>query len=295
MTSIPVMFQGGSYGTYLLWVLQMLFSDEEFYDPQQKNGNSHNLKNVVEISIDIDKWLNDPTCCANTSLFLKVHPKVLEQHSLFENVNKLTDYYGKSILLYPNKSTYLLHCNNYIYKIWDNIWEGPLSYINLDNLYDNFPVPRNTNIKDVPNWIIREWLSYNFFDSMNSQIEWFLPDRLTTKNCLVLYIDELLYNLDNTVNRIQNFVNIPLVKPVEFVHSFHSENISRQRYLTQDTIAANIIKSILNKTNYTWNQQDLTIITESWIQREIRNQGYDFKCNELNNFPTSTNELIKLL
>lgn len=294
MQTIPIMFQGGSYGSYLIWLLTMLFTDNELHDPFiPSNGSSHNLKQLS--SFQIADWLADQSCYPK-DLFLKIHPKMEKHHSFYNNACDLTTYFGKSILMYPSKSTYLLHSNNFVYKTRHETGEGPLAHVNKDDLYNNFPVDENTPLEELPNWITREWLSYGFFNSMNDQIEWFLPDRLVDKNCLIIFIDELLYDLNHTVEKIQKFINLPLIKNINDVLPYHTKNLSLQKYLNQDVLASNIIESIkINNESLSWNREDLTIISEAWIQQWIRNAGYDFKCFELNQFPTSSKELIQLL
>lgn len=294
MISVPIMYQGGSYGSYLTWVLQMLFTDNKMYDPQQRYGDSHLLKNIYTLE-DIDSWVESPHPVP-VDFFFRVHPKTLEHHSLYNNAKKLTDYFGKSVMLYPSKNTYLLHSNNYTYKIWEDFWNGPLAYMDRNNLYENFPVSRETKLEDVPSWIVREWLSYNFFNSMDAQLEWFLPDRFKSDKCLIIFIDELLYDLNNTINRIREFVNIDFVKPFDTIIPHHQTNLSRQQYIYQDCIANTIVESVVNNDiEYNWESKNLTIITQAWVQCELRNKGYDLKCNELNFFPTSTRRLIELL
>jgi hypothetical protein len=294
MTSIPIIFQGGSYGSYLSWLLESVFTHETLYDPfVSSTGSSHNLKNPRRLRID--DWLKNPKNFSKVP-FLRVHPKEEKYHSFLDNTNKLTEYFGKSILIYPSRNDYLLHSNNYVYKIWDNFWTGPLKYIDRDNLYNNFPVAKDTPIDQVPTWIIREWLSYNFIGMIDDTLEWFLPDRLHNKNCLIIYINQLLYHLPETIVKIQNFINMPLIKDIDDVMPYHKKNISLQKYLNQDSISADIISAIKNNDqSLTWDKNSLTIITECWIQHWIRNAGYDFKCNKLNNFPTTSKALIQLL
>jgi hypothetical protein len=291
---IPIIYQGGSYGTYLCWLLKMLFSDQSLYDPFiLEKGNSHN----TQVSrIDICKWLEDNESYDHSTDFIKVHAKKDETHSLKSNLEQLTSYFKKSILIYPRDSSYLLHSNNYVYKIWDDLWAGPLKYINLDNLYDNFPVKKFTNPHDVPTYIIREWLSINFFDSMNSQIEWFLPDHISNPNCLILFIDDLLYDLPGTMNKIKNFLQLPYTKNINDILPYHKKNLNAQKFINQDRLATDITESIsTNRLDLSWKQQDLTLITEAWIEQWLRCNGYDFKNFQLNNFPTSTAELMKFL
>jgi hypothetical protein len=289
------MFQGGSYGTYLIWLLNMLFTNQQLYDPFIKTtGSSHNIKNLKHI-VNVDEWLKNPWT-PDDCVFVKVHPKQEGPHSLLNNAICLTNYFGKSILVYPSTDTYLLNANNYVYKIWDDLWDGPLKYINKDNFYENFPIDRNTKLSDAPQWMIREWLSYNFFNSLNSQIEWFLPDTFSHHNCLVLFIDDILYDTSNMLLKVQNFLDLPFEKNIEQILPYHNKNIKAQKFLHQDKLAQTIITAVQDKNNHvTWKSTDLSLITESYIQQWLRNNNYDFKCNNLNKFPTSTEDLLKLL
>lgn len=294
VTSIPIIYQGGSYGTYLGWVLNMLFTDDQLHDPfDEKTGNSHNA-NKIDV-IYIEKWMDDKSCHPAVP-FPLVHPKTDVSMSLEENVTDLTSYFGKSILIYPTNKTYLLYANNYVYKIWDDLWKGPFFYIDKNNLYDNFPVDPETPLEDVEPWIIREWLSYNFFDATDISLEWFLPKHYVNKNCLIIFIDDILYNLESTVAKIKNFINMPLTKNIDCILPYHQKNISLQKFIKQDELADKIVTAIQEKDkSLSWQQNQLSIITEAWIQRWIRNAGYNLKCHGLNRFPTTSKELIRLL
>ena len=292
--TIPVIFQGGSYGSYLIWLLKMLFSDEKLYSPfELKKGNSHRVKLH---SIDIHQWLADHTVCDHTQNFVKVHAKIKSSDSLESNLTRLTDYFGRSILIYPSRQTYLLHSNNYVYKIRDDLWSGSLAYMDVNNLYNNFPVDRSVSLPNVPRYIIREWLSFNFFNSMNSQIEWYLPDRITHTNCLILFIDDLLYDLEKSLGIVKNFLQLPYTKDIKCILPYHKENLSAQKFLKQDQLAIDIINSVQTRQlDLCWKADDLTIITEAWIEQWLRQQGYHFKNFQLDNFPTSAAQLVDLL
>lgn len=295
MHPIPIIFQQGSYGTYLLWVLQMLFTNKEFYNPfDSTTGSSHYIQQTQESGLDV--WLENHSCFDDRDFF-RIHPKIKQSHSFLDNTHKITAHYKKSILVYPSKNTYLLHIHNYVFKIWcKDIWSGPLGYLNKNDLYDNFPVKKDTPLEQVPPWIIREWLSYNLFNSMDEYLEWYLPDQFSRPDCLTIFIDELLYSLPETVNKLENFFSMSVIKDISNIVEYHKVNLASQKHLTQDNTASLIIDSIKNQdTSLTWNSTDLTFITESYIQQQIRNLGYDFKCAGLNQFPTTSRELIKLL
>ena len=290
----PVMYSAGSYGSYLQWLLKMMFTSEEVYEPfNARTGDSHNLRTKSELKIK--EWLKDNNNFMRGT-FIKVHPKIDEAHSLEDNINSITEYFGKSILIYPSKKTYLLHCNNFIYKLAKNMWVLQLRYFNLDNLYDNYPVSRDIPPDQVSPWIIREILSFNFFNSMNSQIEWYLPDSFANKNCLVIFIDDILYDTEHTLERIRDFIEMPFTKSFDMIAPLHEKNMLLQKYLGQDELANKILTAVINNDeSFSWNREDLTLISESWIQKSLKENGYDLKCWNLNQFPESISELMKFL
>lgn len=294
ITPIPIIYQSGSYGTYLSWVLYMLFTDDQLHDPfNEKTGNSHNAQKISRI--DIKSWLQNNSLHPNT-LFPLVHPKIDDQMSFGNNVTDLTSYFGKSILIYPSRDNYLLHLNNHVFKINENFWKGPFFYVDKNDFYNNFPVAPGTPLEEIEPWIVREWLSYNFFNALDMQLEWFLLDRYQNENCLIIFIDDLLYNFETTVAKIKNYINMPMTKSIESILPYHQKNVSLQKFLKQDELANKIVTAIQdNNESIVWDQNQLSIITESWIQRWIRNAKYDFKCHGLNQFPTTSKELLKFL
>jgi hypothetical protein len=294
MHPIPVIFQAGSYGTYLMWVLQMMFTDEKLYSPfDSTTGSSHRIKNID--SILIDTWLENHSCYEGEDFF-RIHPKTNESHSLIDNAHKLTSYYKKSILVYPSKNTYLLHIHNIVFKLFNNLWNVPFRSIDRKNLYDNFSVEKDTPLEQVPPWIIRDWLSYDFFNFMNVYLEWYLPDQFSRSDCLIIFVDDLLYNLPETVSKVENFIGRPVLKDISSITEYHKLNLLLQKHLTQDKTASLVINAIKNQdTSLTWKPTDLSLITESYIRQWLRDSGYNFKCHGLNQFPTTSEELIKLL
>lgn len=294
LKTTPVIYQGGSYGSYLTWLLKMLFGNSTLRSPfNLEKGTSHRLKSSF---IDIDDWLQNHEQYDHSEDFSRVHAKLKSFHSLKFNVEQLTNHFGQSILIYPSRQTYLLHSNNAVYKICDDPWKGPLAYMDTDNLYDNFPVDRAVDLPDVPKYIVREWLSFNFFNSMNSQIEWYLPDQIAHTGCLILFIDELLYNLEKTMYKIKNFLQLPYTKDIKDILPYHNKNLAAQKFLMQDEMAMNIVNSVRNyQLDFCWKADELTIITEAWVECWLREQGYNFKNFQLDQFPTSAEQLVKLL
>jgi len=68
-----------------------------------------------------------------------------------------------------------------------------------------------------------------------------------------------------------------------------------QEHKNKDQIVVEIINNILADRNFDWADKNLTIYDEAMIQYYLREKNIEIKCNELNVFPTNTNDLKELL
>jgi hypothetical protein len=82
------------------------------------------------------------------------------------------------------------------------------------------------------------------------------------------------------------------VGDLTILSNIHKKMISLQQDLNKDDICKKIIKNFLNNDNFSVSVE-LSIIDEAWIQWELRNNGYEMYCNELNEFPKNLYEFNK--
>ena len=68
-----------------------------------------------------------------------------------------------------------------------------------------------------------------------------------------------------------------------------------QKYLHLDLLCEKILDNFFNNKPYCWNSKDLTIISQAYIQKKLRDNGYELQCYNLNDFPTSTENIKKIL
>jgi hypothetical protein len=54
------------------------------------------------------------------------------------------------------------------------------------------------------------------------------------------------------------------------------------------SIITSIVENVIKNKEYSWADKTLTIYDEANIQKALRKHGYELKCHELNEFPTST-------
>jgi hypothetical protein len=293
-----IAFQAGAYGSYLRWILYTLLVDHPIQSPFRKT-TSHNVSyldtRLVDKGIVADHHVTVEQLLENNNLKLStIHPVRTFGTDFLEEVDKISKLVDRVIIPYIDHSTYLLGVHNYLYKVWDDIWTGPLGYVDREDLAKGWNVDTTTNLDEVSRWILREHHSMNIFNSWENQCSWFAPSRMFKTNCKFVFVSDLFYNFLSTIESIKQFLGVEWIRdPVELL-PYHKINISNQKYKNQDIIAKQILQSVTDNINFRWNESDITLYTEAFIQRSLQQQGIMLKCNGLNVFPTSTNALIEV-
>lgn len=288
--TIPIIFHAGTYGTYLEWVLDTLTSDNEIILPFNNNGNSHKFKGMH--LLDMHGW--DRYIQHNVpSQFVRLHPKNKIDESIAKNIEILLETVDHIIYIYPDRNILLLMINNVFSKIWADWWAGSFGKaIDLDAIYNNWPVDKATPIEQIPYWIKREFLSFYlvpaFFDLVG------LPPN-PTESVLLVKVSDLLYNFENTITTIKNSINIPFTKSVIELVAGHQQMLNLQQYIDHDVLCNQIVNDTLTGNTFDWSDCPLTLPSESWIQWRFRELGYEMACHGLDILPTNTVQLKELL
>ena len=300
---IVVSFPGGAYGSYLLWLLYTLTSDEEIIAPFGDNGNSHNAKKIANRTAQ--RWITltqmqvatlDQTTIPDSCYLVKNHPKINEHDQTRQTIDKLLDAFKKVIFLYPSKSDYLLSIHNHFFKVLqEKPFESALSNINLEDLYNNYPDAQGISPNDLPVWILREYLSLNTFTSWEKQVEWYFPDRCNDRNICVILVKDLLYDVENTLDKIKDFYSLTWKRNVKDVFPYHKQNLSQQMHLNQDSLCNTILENFFNNNHFSWNADELSVISEAYLQKKLRDNHYELKCHGLDVFPTSITQLKEII
>lgn len=297
--NIVVTFNGGAYGSYLIWILSMLTTKQKLFEPFDYNlGNSHKLSKAARNNMfEITKEINDKrdVYVPEKSRIVKLHPKIYSYSSMQENIEGVVNIFGKTLLVYPTKSTYLLNIHNFLTKIWGDLHTSLLQYIKLSDIYENYPDANGIEFNSLPNWITREYMSYNIFTSWEDQVEWYFPDHYKNKDVHLITIEDILYNTKEMVERIKKIYNLNYTKTFDAIVPYHKKNIKLQKYLNQDKISNDILDALLDNKQMEWDPQSITIISESFIQKKLRDSGYELKCHDLNNFPNTISDLKRLV
>ena len=289
--TIPILFNGGAYGTYLEWCLTSLCSSDKLVSPFRDIGNSHNFKGSH--LIDMQGWrqyLREN----NPSKFVRLHPKTEQGHSIKAHLDEILQSVDQVIFLYPDANSVLLNLNNYFDKIWDDWLLHAFKYdIDPEKLYKNWPITPDTPIQDIDLWIRREFLSMYLIPSWRSQVEWYFPDQWQSTRCQYVFIRNLLHDFENTLANLVEFLQLEIQRPISALLPYHDQNIKLQKFINQDRICDHIIDSILNDKFITWDS--LPLPSEAWVQWRLRELGYELRCHGLDIFPTNSVQLKELL
>jgi hypothetical protein len=292
-STVPIAYHGGTYGTYLEWCLTSLTSTDQLVSPFTDLGNSHKFKkgNFFEFGT-VSEFLSSH----QSAKFARFHAETQQQHSISDKLDQVCDIVQHMIYIYPDRDSVLLTINNFFTKIWNNWWFDEFlitSAADANKLYQNWPVLPGTAIQDIPNWIRREFLSLYFMPAWYDQVEWYHPDRWQNPKCCTITIRDLLNNFEKTLQKIKVFCDIEYMRPIQDLLPFHEQNLKNQKYLHHDTLCTNIIPAVINNQNLSW--EPLSLPSESWIQWQLRNLGYEIQCHELDKFPTNSVHLHELL
>ena len=293
-STLVIAFNGGAYGTYLEWVLNSLITHDEIKSPFNNSGASHksqlgkHLSNLQGFCSYLERDEDYPTA--------RLHPKSKKHESLQTNIEFLLDNTQHLILLYPDRDHELMCVCNYVLKIWKgDPYDGAMAYINPNDIYQGYGIAPGTDLRTIPTWIRREHMSFNLFTSWHAQTEWYFPDRWQDSRAMIITTKELFYDFENMLMRIRQYWNRPYVREISDMVPFHDHMISLQEHLGKDDLCAAILQCVMSPdTHEEIDYGELCIVSQAWLQYQLRLQGFELRCHDLDIFPTNTKDLRQL-
>jgi len=292
INTIAIAYNAGAYGTYVEWCLTTLCSHGPIQEPFNPNGNSHQF--VGNFVSGLPGWLQYQHS-GDCQQFVRLHPKTRSTESLSENLNQILESVPGMIYLYPDHHSQLLVINNYLVKAWDDWWTTQFALdIDQSLIYSNWAVT-GVAIGEIPQWIRREFLSHYLMPAWYAQLEWYHLDQWHHKRAHTVLIHDLLYNFESVMTQLQHNLNLDFVRPITDIVPYHRKNLLLQTNLAQDQLCAAIVDSVQHNKTFDWSDQTLPLASESYVQWQLRNIGWEIQCHELDKFPTNSVHLRELL
>lgn len=288
--TVPIIYNGGAYGTYVEWCLTMLLTKQPLIEPFTSIGTSHNFvgHQVPSIQGWRDYIKNNPA-----SLFVRFHPKTQKEESISDNLDEVSKTVRCFVYVYPDQDSTLLHLNNFYFKSYDWWDYNLLTEESRNKIFENWPVLDNTDVDSIPTWIKREFLSYHLMPAWLDQLDWYLPDQYHNPKCHWVFISQLMHDFESTLEKMLAHIGMPQYKLIQDLVPYHKTNLGLQQYLDQDKVCQNIILAVTNNSLFEWSP--LPLPSEAWIQWSLRNLGWEIQCDGLDKFPTNSVQLQKLL
>lgn len=291
--TIPIAFSVGCYGTYLEWALTTLSDSAEIVPPFTNTGSSHVF--LGNHLANIEGW--QQYLLANQfQQFMRFHPKQRKSQSLSENLDLVLESVDHMIYLYPDQDSILLVINNWLSKVRSDWWSHDiLGSEGLEKIHSHWPSCAGLAADQIPIWVQREFLSFYLMPAWFDQVEWYHPEVWQRKNCITITVSELLHNFESCITRIQKFAALSFVKDPGLLQDYHTIMLDLQKYKTQDRLCRQIVQTTVNDTMFDWSDQEIPLPSQAWIQWQLRNSGWDLKCDGLDTWPTNSVQLKNLL
>lgn len=291
---IHILFVTGSFGSMLEWGIRSYAS--QYQDPVMgvnPDGSMHVHKKLchplVFKELEYINEINDPMCITTP-----IHP-MIDCHSdkviNFFNKEKFTK--DKKILIdVPDTRTAELIILMQYYKISIGLDQTLNSIFNNDVCKHNI-TRWNLNYKhwnEMELWELREWFSLFYIEWVT---EWITAKDHINDSWLLVNPIELVNNYKSVIKQTIEFCNLTYVDNV-YSDNTSTEWVTKQLpIIRQIELIDQIVSSTIETKPFGW--EPLTVLHEAMIQRRLRDYGYELKCYKLNDFPTNTTELNRLL
>lgn len=147
---------------------------------------------------------------------------------------------------------------------------------------------------DMQKWELREWFSIYYSDYVTEWID-IEKDINQVDNFLVINNIDILNNLDIEFTKIVNYCGLTEDKSNEYYDFIINWTETQQYIFKEFELIDKIVSTTTNNLDFDWKNNRLCIVSECIIQKRLRDNGYEIKCYNLNDFPTNSKQLYNLL
>ena len=194
------------------------------------------------------------------------------------------DLFKKFVCLTQDQRCYLMIKQNFLNKNsrMQNFIESTIS-INKDIFGAQVP---------VPNWQLREMISFEHNTMLRLPTEFCQP--ISQNNVINVAITELVNNFQPALIKLFENLDLPMTHQDQ-LDRIESEWLANESFTKIDQLCHDIVASVLEGRNMSWQPHQLTLLDEAYVQCLLRNKNFEIRCYGLDTFPTNSVQLKQLL
>jgi hypothetical protein len=291
---ICIFFVPGMFGSTIEHVLTSftneLSGEESIIRP---DGSMHTFRKQKHLTTkrNFVKFFvrSDNSYAVTTPIYPLKDAHLLEMLDLFSKYSNPTD---RSILVYAD--TFEAAEINMLFMYY-KIAISPTYHGGMDLFYssgnENFSQWNSsyTNWKQMKSWELREWLSLFY---PNWVQEWIDSQHQVGDDFLKVSSTSILEDTEQTLTLI--IEHCGLTRNSKNLAAFVKKWQEAQQYIRQEYLLIHhIIYCIMNSIDFSWNK--LNIVAEAILQQRLRSNGFEIRCDGLNDLPTNSVEFFKFL
>lgn len=290
--TVPIVYTPGAYGSFLNWSIKYFSGSTSDLPFDHSTGSSHNWSKFKHIKSTEHyiQYVTDTT--TDKADFCLIHPVQEKNDNIIEHIEKIAKFSEKLIFINVEEDCFLHVMNNNDEKVYGG--DGALLTDNLATTADNIKKGWDKTLSEMDRWEKREFISLYAFGMQAEIIQTYRTKNYTNTKILMLNVRDIIFNYAETIKNVLNYCG--LVEARSNYEEVHTKWFSLQKHIHKDLLCKRIISSIVNNIIFDWDNQNITIVDEAYIQQQLRdNHQIGIKCFNLNNFPTNTENLKPLL
>ena len=277
---VVILFPAGAFGSTMEYALRNFSNELQSIEANiLDTGSMHSYKKEFHPTT-----IDDLSQIENWAIATPVYPghDYLDPVTTVQKITEKISAEQKLILIHFDTPEQVYR--NYLfayYKVTDF----------LDKVLKNKPLIWNsayTCVSDMQIYELREALSF-LLDNTDNYLQ--IPAH-ARDNWLCVTPDDIVYNFKNTVITMLDYCNLTL-NSLGDIDNFYLKWFEKQQYIVNEFQTIQMILKSLQGQSCQWSS--LSIMGEAIIQYILRKQGIEIACYGLNQFPTSTEELKRVM
>ena len=308
-----IYFPPGCYGHFIHWCINYFSTDADMPLPFDDSGSSHLLSIKQKIDhglVLLDKiydnifkhdhpiWLAQPTrinqdvdqelktICNDFDHIIIIHGQQHVPQWIANNNLTKTQTYSKD----PNHAFNLAYRKRNIKYFGRDVYMEYCMSQNWDRMKLYYKCFKDQPTENLEIWQIREnlshWHSKDFYGHLGESAVLIDSDQ----TCLIDLYD-ICNHFEQTIKKILKKLKLPVLKQ-DFERVYNEWN-KRQVHRHKDIMIRDIVINLTSNKDFVFDR--ITCLDEIIIQKTLREKGYELKCDGLNTFPTTMNELRKII